>query len=76
MFHDMKCLLFSSGEELETDFIFTCIGNKTQTDLTSAITALELNERGQVKVDRTDLHVIGEEASNFPDNSESKFHLF
>ena len=56
-------LLSSSGEELEADFIFTCVGNQTRTDLSSTTTALDLNEWGQVKVDSTDLHVIGEKSS-------------
>ena len=56
------CPLFSSGEEFETDLVFTCVGNKTRMDLTSAA-GLDLNEWGQVRVDRTDLHVIGKNTS-------------
>lgn len=67
---NISCYLYSSGEDLETDFIFTCIGSKTRKDLTSA-TTLDLNERGQVKVDKTDLHVIGEKALNLVNESFS-----
>ena len=42
--------------------VFTCVGNKTRMDLTSGA-GLDLNEWGQVRVDRTDLHVIGKKAS-------------
>ena len=42
--------------------VFTCVGNKTRMDLTSAA-GLDLNEWGQVRVDRTDLHVIGKNTS-------------
>ena len=58
----ISCPRFSSGEEFETDFVFTCVGNKTRMDLASAA-GLDLNEWGQVRVDRTDLHVIGKNTS-------------
>ena len=62
MMESLTFIIFSSGEEFETDLVFTCVGNKTRMDLTSAA-GLDLNEWGQVRVDRTDLHVIGKNTS-------------
>ena len=53
-----QTLKLSSGEDLEADFVFVCVGTEPQSGLTSAV--FDLNEKGQVKVDRTDLSVVGQ----------------
>ena len=47
-----------SGEELNADYVFTCIGMKIQTELSSQL--FDLNEMGHIKV-LPDLRVVGQE---------------
>jgi len=46
-----------SGEEVAAEFVFTCIGMKMQTELSS--TVFELSEMGEIKV-LPDLRVVGQ----------------